>query len=257
MSDRTIVILAVQKESTNIVYNALKNDFRIEKVIIEEPMPKMQFLERRIEKLGFFKVFGQILFLSMVVPFLKAASRKRIAELKQIFKLDDASIDKSKIINVKSINSDDTRATLKKANPDIVIINGTRIVSEKVLNCIPAKFINMHAGITPAYRGVHGAYWALVERNEKECGVTVHFVDTGIDTGNIIEQGLIAPAKEDNFITYPLLQLGAGIPLLKKAIRDVFENKINVKPSSTGKSRLWSHPTLWEYIWYKVCYNVS
>jgi hypothetical protein len=53
-----------------------------------------------------------------------------------------------------------------------------------------------------------------------------------------------------------LLQLGVGIPLLKKAIEDVFENRVNIKPYPDGKSRLWSHPTLWGYIWYRIRYKI-
>ena len=52
-----------------------------------------------------------------------------------------------------------------------------------LLEAVPAVFLNTLAGITPSYRGVHGAYWALVQRQPDACGVTVHLVDAGIDTG--------------------------------------------------------------------------
>ena len=146
---------------------------------------------------------------------------------------------------------------LKESNPDVVLVEGTRIISRRIIDCIPVKFINMHAGITPLYRCVHGAYWALVEDNRKACGVTVHLVDTGIDTGNILEQGIIEPAAEDNFVTYDLHQMAVGIPLLKKAARDVLENRVEIKPNPEGKSKLWSHPTLWEYIWFRFRLGVK
>jgi len=250
MKDKTIIILARKVKSTNIVYNSLKNDFPVTKVILEEPA-KIQFLKRRIKRLGFGKVFGQILFKLLIVPFLKIAAKKRVQEIKKSFSLNDQPIDKSKIMNVPSVNSERTIRTLQKINPDVVIVNGTRIISDKVLSCIPAKFINIHAGITPQYRGVHGAYWALVENNQDACGVTVHFVDPGIDTGTILEQGIISPKKEDNFVTYPLLQLGVGIPLLKKAIRDFFEDRIEIKSYPKQQSKLWTHPTMLEYLRYK------
>jgi folate-dependent phosphoribosylglycinamide formyltransferase PurN len=72
---------------------------------------------------------------------------------------------------------------LKAINPDLVIVNGTRIISKKVLSSINSKFVNIHVGITPKYRGVHGTYWALVNNDVENSGVTVHFVDEGIDTG--------------------------------------------------------------------------
>jgi folate-dependent phosphoribosylglycinamide formyltransferase PurN len=66
---------------------------------------------------------------------------------------------------------------LKAINPDLVIVNGTRIISKKVLSSINSKFVNIHVGITPKYRGVHGTYWALVNNDVENSGVTVHFVD--------------------------------------------------------------------------------
>lgn len=252
MSDRTIAILGGRRESTNIVYNALKDEFQVGRVIIEAPVSRVRFLRRRIKRLGFSTALGQVLFQLIVVPYLKRRSRKRLRQIREVFGLDDSPVDPSYLSNVESVNSDHTMALLKETNPTVVVINGTRIIAERILNCIPAKFINIHAGITPLYRGVHGAYWALVEKNRRACGVTVHFVDPGIDTGNIIEQAPIEPTKDDNFATYPLLQLGTGIPLLKKAINDVFDARIEIKPSPEGKSRLWSHPTLFEYIQYRI-----
>jgi folate-dependent phosphoribosylglycinamide formyltransferase PurN len=38
---------------------------------------------------------------------------------------------------------------------------------------------------------VHGGYWALAENNPQLVGTTVHFVDTGIDTGEVIEQSFL------------------------------------------------------------------
>ncbi|MFT4646131.1 MAG: folate-dependent phosphoribosylglycinamide formyltransferase PurN, partial [Planctomycetota bacterium] len=47
----------------------------------------------------------------------------------------------------------------KKLNLDVIIVNGTRIISSKVLESMPALFINIHTGVTLQYGGVHGAYW--------------------------------------------------------------------------------------------------
>jgi len=250
-------MLAGKGESTNIVYNYLCKTFEIDKVIIEYPRDRIQFLKKRVKRLGYVKVFGQILFYLISMPYLRISSKKRIIEIKKIYNLDDSHIEMSKIIDVPSANSDVTINILREINPDIVIVNGTRIISKKILNCIDAKFINMHAGITPLYRGVHGGYWSLVEGKIEACGVTVHFVDQGIDTGNIIEQAIIKPTKRDNFITYPLLQLGVGLPKLKTSIKKLLESSISTCADPEGESKLWSHPTLWEYLWYRIYKGVK
>lgn len=257
MKSPTIIMLAGKGESTNIVHNYLIESFNIQKVIIEEPVPRSNFLKNRIKKLGFFKVLGQVLFQTFTVSYLKKRSVERTNDIKRMHQLNCSSINEGEIINVKSVNDNETVNILREIKPDIVIVNGTRIISKKVLNCVPAKFINMHAGITPMYRGVHGAYWALVENQNELCGTTIHFVDEGIDTGNILKQGIIQTNEKDNFYTYPLLQLAIGLPLLKEAIWEVLDNKYQIILPPKGESKLRSHPTLLEYWSYRLHRNVK
>ena len=129
-------------------------------------------------------------------------------------------------IRVESANSPGTIELLRELQPDVVVVAGTRILSKALLISVPATFINWHAGITPLYRGVHGGYWSLVEERADECGVTVHLVDAGIDTGGGLAQARIRPTLRDNFVTYPYLQLGAALPLLASAVRDAIGRSV-------------------------------
>lgn len=247
MPDKKIVILAGPGDSTNIVYHALEKDFQIARVIIEKPVDKKTFLKRRVKSLGLGTVFGQLLFKALVEPVLSRKAAARLQTIMQEAGLSNAPIDENKVLRVESVNSNETITALKELNPDAIVVNGTRIIAKKVLLAVNAPFINTHAGITPLYRGVHGGYWALANKDPEHCGVTVHLVDPGIDTGNILYQALIQPTAEDNFITYPLLQLKAGLPLLKKAINDAFTNNLKETAPPAGTSKLWSHPTISEY----------
>ena len=251
MSDPKIVLLAGKGSSTNILYNALKNELPITAIILEESVEKKEFLKKRIKNLGIRKVTGQILFQLIIVKFLRLAAAKRKKEIMQQYGMDNRELPSALIIPVKSVNDDSCIKALQDINPALVIVNGTRIISKQVLNSIPSKFINLHTGITPMYRGVHGAYWALVNNDGAHCGVTVHLVDAGIDTGGIIDQRLITVSHKDNFITYPLLQLAEGIPLMKKAIADIFENRLTLS-DSPGESRLWYHPGIFQYLYFRI-----
>ena len=117
--------------------------------------------------------------------------------------------------------------------------------------------MNIHAGITPAYRGVHGLYWALVNDDAEQAGVTVHLVDKGIDTGDVLYQKKIEITSKDNFSTYPLIQLGEGILLLKKAIDDFLKDDLKAVEVNTSKSRLWYHPTLLFYLKSRILKNIK
>ena len=104
-------------------------------------------------------------------------------------------------------------------------------------------------GITPQYRGVHGGYWSLVCDDEKNFGVTIHKVDKGVDTGDIIYQDNITITKQDNFSTYPYIQIGVAIPLIKSALNDIVNNNLRTFNKHNVKSNLYYHPTRFRYIY--------
>jgi methionyl-tRNA formyltransferase len=212
-----------------------------------------------VKKLGLPAVAGQLLFQAGAVPALRRASRSRARQIVERGGLGTEPMEPRHVRRVTSANSDEAQALLRELRPSVVIVNGTRILSKKLLSSVDAPFINMHAGITPRYRGVHGGYWALAEGLPRECGVTVHLVDAGVDTGAILGQARIDPTPADNFATYPLLQFCAGLPILKQAVRQVLESGSPGKRPSTagGESRQWYHPTIWEYLKHRVVHGVK
>jgi len=243
-----IVLLGKDGPSTRIIYHALKKEFSEISVILEGKVSNTQLLKRRVSKLGMRTVFGQVMFMSIIMPFLRYTGKKRVEEINQKYDLDDSPI-RDLIINVSSVNSNEARQALQHSNPKLVVVNGTRIIGEKTLSCVNATFINTHAGITPIFRGVHGGYWALVEGQPDLVGTTVHVVDKGIDTGNIIAQAKFEVSTTDSFVTYPYLHTAVAVPILINAIRSILSNTLELQSiSSNAASKLWSHPTLWGYI---------
>ncbi len=209
-----IILLTGKWDTTPIVYNFLKHHFGTSLVIMEDAVSKKVFLKKRINKLGWFTVAGQVLFQLFVANPLRMGSKKRISEILKEYQLSNTTIASSEIIHVSSVNADDCLRQLQKLKPDLVVVHGTRIISKKILQNVNSLFINIHAGITPRYRGSHGAYWALANADKDNCGVTVHLIDAGIDTGNILAQKRITLSDKDNFVTYPYLQLAEGLRLL-------------------------------------------
>jgi folate-dependent phosphoribosylglycinamide formyltransferase PurN len=248
MESRRVVLLAGPGDSTPIVYNALRQEFDVVRVILEQPVSRVEFLRRRLRRYGSATVLGQLLFRAFVVPVLHVSAQSRMRELKLRFGLDQTPIAPDRLLAVRSANSAETMAALRELAPAAVVINGTRVLSRELLASVGVPFLNLHAGITPLYRGVHGGYWALVQGDRARCGVTVHLVDEHIDTGGVLGQAAIEPGPGDSFVTYPLLQLGTGLPLLKQALRQVLGGAVDLPPAPAGPSRLWSHPTLWDYV---------
>ena len=90
---------------------------------------------------------------------------------------------------VNSINSDDFISILRSFKDPIVVFVGTRLFHHEYLRKVKdIDIYNLHVGITPAYRGVYGGIWAIFSQRNEEAGVTLHKVNKGIDTGQIIGQ---------------------------------------------------------------------
>lgn len=250
MPDRHgIVILAGPDQSTNWIYHGLRSAVQVHRVIIEQPVSRARLLRRRAQTLGWAAVAGQVLFMALAIPLLRRCAASRAAQIRRDHGLDSSPIPPEVLTRVPSANSDEVIALLAELRPAVVVLNGTRIIARRVLEAADCPVINMHAGITPLYRGVHGGYWALAQSQPDACGVTVHLVDTGIDTGGILGQALIRPEPADNFATYPLLQVAAGLPLLREAaVTLAMGEPPRTIPAPAGESRLWSHPTLCQYL---------
>ena len=246
-----IVMLAGKGQSTLFMYNAINEIFPIDKVIIENKISNKKLLQTRIKKVGYLKVINQLLFQIIISKLLTFTSKKRNKFLKGYYKLSDKLIEEKNIKYFSSVNDSECLAFLTELNPDLIIVNGTRIINSKVLESTSALFINTHVGITPQYRGVHGAYWALVKGDNENCGVTIHKVDRGIDTGGLIKQSLIKVCKEDNFSTYPIHQYGVAINLMKETISDFKNNKLQTFNKENVDSNLYYHPTFSNYIYYR------
>jgi folate-dependent phosphoribosylglycinamide formyltransferase PurN len=231
-----VVLLTCEGEVGRIAAGYLAARFVGLPVIVESEVPRLTLLRRRIKRLGLIHVGGQLAF--MVFQRLqRRASKRRIAKIVGQANLHARWPDASEIIRVPSINSPECLGHLQRLRPRAVLVVGTRIIAEEVLRAIDAPFINYHAGITPKYRGVHGGNF----------GITVHLVDKGIDTGEVLYQARLAPRAKDNYSTFPYLQLIAALPLLERAARDAVNGTLRPEKLDSP-SQLWSHPTLWQYV---------
>ena len=247
----SFVLLAGDGPSTRVVYHAIAHLFAKRTVILEQPPSRNRLIRGRARRLGWLRTFEMLAFQLGVVPLLKREGRARNAEIMREYGMCDAPLPKQDVRRVDSVNSTTARQAIKDASPDVVLVNGTRIIGKRTLRLIAklgAPVVNTHVGITPLYRGVHGGYWALVGQHPERFGVTVHYVDLGIDTGPIIAQATTTPSDTDTFATYPTLQLAAAIPLLREHLPAIARGARPQQPAPEGNSALWYHPTLREYL---------
>lgn len=84
----------------------------------------------------------------------------------------------------RSFNSKECRERLAQIQPDVIVLGGARIIRKPVIRIPTVGVLNAHPGLLPHYRGVDVVAWAAL--NGDPVGVTVHFVDEGVDTGGIL-----------------------------------------------------------------------
>ena len=100
----------------------------------------------------------------------------------------------------KNVNSNEFIEKIKRYNCDVFYQCHLTRYLEKFFNLPPLGTINIHAGKLPFYRGRNVLNWVLIN-DEKEFGITAHYVDEGIDTGDIIHQETFPILDTDNYQT--------------------------------------------------------
>ena len=99
----------------------------------------------------------------------------------------------------ENVNDSGFIQELKGYEADIYVsMSFNQILKKEIIDSAPKGFINCHAGALPFYRGRNPLNWVLIN-GEKEFGITVHYVDEGIDTGDIIEQELYPIGPNENY----------------------------------------------------------
>lgn len=101
----------------------------------------------------------------------------------------------------QNINSKEFIDVVSQYSCDIFVsMSFNQIFKTEIINLPRLKTINCHAGKLPFYRGRNILNWVLIN-DEKEFGITVHYVDEGIDTGDIILQRNYSINDDDNYST--------------------------------------------------------
>jgi methionyl-tRNA formyltransferase len=104
-------------------------------------------------------------------------------------------------LKYKNINDKKFIEKVSQYNCDLFVsMSFNQIFKTEIINLPKYNTINCHAGKLPFYRGRNILNWALIN-DEKEFGITVHFIDEGIDTGDIILQRDYQITDNDNYST--------------------------------------------------------
>ena len=138
-------------------------------------------------------------------------------------------------------NDVDALATrLRELEVDIFLIWSFPIILPKNVIDLPRKgAVNIHMGLLPEYRGVNGIRWALLN-GESQTGATLHFVDEGIDTGDMIARAAFPIEENADIRTLMIKSRSAGIALLKTFWPQIVTGNVKAQPQDKLTARYYS-----------------
>lgn len=106
--------------------------------------------------------------------------------------------------------------SIRALNPDIIVVTAFgQLLKENILNLPKYRCINVHASLLPKYRGASPIQWAVIN-GEKQTGVTIMYMEKGLDTGDmILAKAIDLEPKETAGSLYDKLAELAGPTLLE------------------------------------------
>ncbi len=117
-------------------------------------------------------------------------------------------------LNKSSINSEASVKILAEYEIDYILVYGCGIISEHIIERYPNRLINMHLGLSPFYRGSGTNFFPIVNGEPEYCGVTIHYIDKGIDTGEILARARAPIAADDNIHSLGCKIIMVGIKVI-------------------------------------------
>ena len=142
--------------------------------------------------------------------------------IKKSKKFKSFKISKGEINNPFYINK------IIKMKPDLIIGYGCSIIKPKLINKFKKRFLNIHLGLSPYYKGSGTNFFPFVEKELQFLGATLMFIDKGIDTGKIIHQIRPKLYTNDNIQTI-------GNRIIKKITKDTAMIVSSNKPLRSNK----------------------
>lgn len=165
------------------------NNFSLLKVLKNN---RLSYLIKRIIQLIYMSVRVKVI---TVFSFMKVKFINEYIEHEQI-----------PYYEINDINSLESLKIIKENKIDLLIVcDCGQILKRRTIAAPALASINVHTSLLPKYRGTSPIFWAI-KNGERETGVTIHFVDEGIDTGDIILQSKIdiSPGMTEEMLTQRL-----------------------------------------------------
>lgn len=142
-----------------------------------------------------------------------------------------------------NVNSDEVLNKLKEVNPDLIVsVSMNQIVKKEILQMPPERCINVHCAPLPKYAGMSPYVWALAN-NEDHSAATIHYMEEGLDEGDIIVQDKISTIEKDSAFALFYRCCKKASEQLPKVINDIENKTVKRFEQDLSQKTYFSWPT--------------
>lgn len=135
-------------------------------------------------------------------------------------------------LTVDDANDEKCIDYIKRYKPQAIFIYGTSILKKHFLENINCFILNIHTGIVPYYRNVHSDFWAYLQDDKQHIGVTIMYVDAGIDTGDVLLKKSLKYEDTKSLMTIKIKNLELITEIIPEVIRKIEDKDIKREKQS-------------------------
>lgn len=139
-------------------------------------------------------------------------------------------------IENRDLNSSKVITAVKETKPSLVLVYGIGLLKKELLAILPKNTINLHAGLSPWYKGAATLYWPVYFMEPQYVGFTFHLIDEKIDHGSIIHQNRPEIYPNDGIHDLGCRTIVLAAADILKILKKIEKNQIKYYDQpSTGK----------------------
>lgn len=227
-----IIILSTDTNHHRYFINSLNKEFPLEALFFETNglNKKNLFIKRIKNSKGLFRKLYNIIF----SPYWQLPlwnKKEDFFEKKQFFKKISEELPKDIPFRIVcNVNDKDSLLEIRRLNPDVIILFGVGRIKMALIKTPKVGILNVHRGIVPNYRGLDSNLWAIYFGDFDNIGVTIHFVDENLDTGDIVFQEKLKLSPADKIYHLRYITTVIATNLVLKALRDIEKSLLKSTP---------------------------
>jgi methionyl-tRNA formyltransferase len=137
----------------------------------------------------------------------------------------------------EDINHWATVSAIKDVQIDIGVVFGTGKLQPHIFNAPRWGCVNVHRGISQHYRGLDSELWAIYRNDFENVGVTIHYVDENLDTGDILAQERVVCGKHIELYQLRAVQTITALHMVRQVLKRFEEHGGPIEGTPQEKGR--------------------